>query len=107
MTSLGPVRLHRRTARACQRVRLGEGLLQIGDELILGRVFLLAFADVAAVDDHPADRGVVEQIVGPQLPRRPTRAVGVAGAVLKALYRSAELGRRHGEFRGPGMTKHL
>src|SRR5580693_5831222 len=65
-------------------VHLGDGFLQIGNELLASRFVMLALTDVAAVDDHAANDGVVQQIVSDNFQRDPG-AVGVAGAVLDGI----------------------
>src|SRR6266852_2275039 len=72
---------------ARQSLHIGESLLQLGDYLIFPGFFLLALADVAAVDDHASDGGMIQQIVSHNFERDP-RAIGVLGAILDGTSRA-------------------
>src|SRR5258708_35800890 len=72
---------------ARQGLHIGESLLQFGDHLIFPGFFLFALADVAAIDDHSADGGMIQQIVRHNFKRDP-RAVGVLGPILDGTSRA-------------------
>ena len=54
-----------------QSFYVGEGLLQLGDQLILTVFLVFATIDVAAVDDHALDDGMIQKIVGNDFERNP------------------------------------
>src|SRR3989442_1712697 len=49
---------------ARQSLHIGESLLQLGDHLILPCFFLLPLADVAAVDYHSTNGGMLKEFLG-------------------------------------------
>src|SRR5216683_679491 len=72
---------------ARQSLHIGESLLQLRDHLIFPGFFLLALADVSSIDDHAANRRMIQQIVSHNFERNP-RAIGVLGAVLDGASRA-------------------
>ena len=75
---------------AAERIHTCECLLKLRDQLVFSGFFVLAVADVAAVDDHAADDGVVEQIVGDDFERNPG-AVSVTSTILEGTPRAGSL----------------
>ncbi len=70
-----------------QPVQEQEAVLEAGQDVVerlVAELLLegLALRDVAVVDDHAADGGIVEEVLGDRL-ERPPRVVGVAGPELR------------------------